>query len=37
MMINSNRVTNASEIRRLIRFWGRRLREGLDGFVEAAS
>ena len=30
--IDSNRVTNAAEIRRLIRFWARRLREGLDGF-----
>lgn len=34
MMIDSNRVTNAAEVRRLVRFWGRRLREGLDGFVE---
>ncbi len=33
-MTNSNRVTNASEVRRLIRFWARRLREGLDGFAE---
>ena len=33
MMIDSNRVTNAAEVRRLVRFWGRRLREGLDGFV----
>lgn len=31
-MTESNRVTNAAEVRRLIRFWGRRLREGLDGF-----
>ena len=31
-MTNSNRVTNSSEVRRLIRFWGKRLREGLDGF-----
>lgn len=29
---DSNRVTNAAEVRRLIRFWARRLREGLDGF-----
>jgi hypothetical protein len=35
MMFQSNRVTNASEVRRLIRFWARRLREGLDGFVES--
>lgn len=32
MMTESNRVTNAAEVRRLVRFWGRRLREGLDGF-----
>jgi hypothetical protein len=31
-MRESNRVTNAAEVRRLIRFWARRLREGLDGF-----
>ena len=31
-MTNSNRVTNSSEVRRLIRFWGKRLRDGLDGF-----
>jgi len=31
-MMNSNRVTNAAEVRRLIRFWATRLREGLDGF-----
>ena len=31
-MQESNRVTNAAEVRRLVRFWGRRLREGLDGF-----
>lgn len=31
---DSNRVTNAAEIRRLIRHWGRRLREGLDGFAQ---
>jgi hypothetical protein len=29
---SSNTVTNSSEVRRLIRFWARRLREGLDGF-----
>jgi hypothetical protein len=34
MMIDSNRVTNAAEVRRLVRFWARRLREGLDGFVQ---
>jgi hypothetical protein len=28
----SNSVTNSAEARRLIRFWGTRLREGLDGF-----
>ena len=33
MMIDSNRVTNTAEVRRLIRLWARRLREGLDGFV----
>ena len=32
MMIESNRVTNAAEVRRLVRFWATRLREGLDGF-----
>lgn len=34
VMTNSNSVTNAAEVRRLIRFWGKRLREGLDGFGE---
>ena len=29
---DSNRVTNAAEVRRLIRHWATRLREGLDGF-----
>jgi len=29
---DSNRVTNAAEVRRLIRRWATRLREGLDGF-----
>ncbi len=33
-MMESNRVTNAAEVRRLVRFWGRRLREGLDGFAQ---
>jgi len=32
--VDSNRVTNAAEVRRLVRFWGRRLREGLDGFAQ---
>jgi hypothetical protein len=31
----SNRVTNTAEVRRLIRFWATRLREGLDGFGQA--
>ena len=30
----SNSVTNSSEARRLIRFWARRLVEGLDGFTQ---
>ena len=30
----SNSVTSSSEVRRLIRFWGTRLREGLDGFKQ---
>jgi len=34
-MQESNRVTNAAEVRRLIRFWGTRLREGLEGFGQA--
>lgn len=33
-LMNSNSVTNASEVRRLVRFWARRLREGLDGFSQ---
>lgn len=32
-MQQSNRVTNQSEVRQLIRFWARRLRETLDGFA----
>ncbi len=28
----SNSVTNSAEVRRLVRYWGTRLREGLDGF-----
>ncbi len=28
----SNRVTNTAEVRRLVRRWGRSLREGLEGF-----
>lgn len=30
----SNSVTNSGEVRRLIRYWATRLREGLDGFAE---
>ncbi len=33
--MESNRVTNAAEVRRLIQFWATRLREGLDGFGQA--
>jgi hypothetical protein len=33
----SNRVTNTQEVRRLIRFWATRLREGLDGFRAASA
>ena len=33
-MFDANRVTVEAEVRRLIRFWARRLREGLDGFSE---
>ena len=33
----SNRVINASEVRRLVRHWATRLREGLDGFNEQPS
>ena len=33
----SNSVTNSSEARRLIRFWARRLVEGLDGFTQQAQ
>lgn len=36
-MMNSNSVTNAQEVRRLMRFWATRLRDGLDGFVEQAN
>jgi len=36
VMTNSNRVTNAAEVRRLVRFWARRLRDGLDGFSETS-
>jgi hypothetical protein len=32
-MMNANTVTNAAEVRRLIRFWGQRLRENLDAFA----
>lgn len=34
-MMNANTVTNAAEVRRLVRFWGQRLREALDGFAAA--
>jgi hypothetical protein len=30
----SNSVTTATEVKRLIRFWARRLRESLDSFAE---
>ena len=33
----SSTVTNASEVRRLIRRWATRLREGLDGFAEGTA
>jgi len=33
----SNRAINASEVRRVIRHWGTRLREGLDGFESQTS
>ena len=33
-MFDANRVTVEAEVRRLIRFWAQRLRDGLDGFVE---
>ena len=36
-MMQSNRVTNTAEVRRLIRMWAVRLREGLDGFAEQAN
>jgi hypothetical protein len=32
-MIEANRVTNAAEVRRLVRFWARGLRQALDGFA----
>lgn len=34
-MMQANTVTNAAEVRRLIRFWSTRLRESLDGFAAA--
>lgn len=34
-MMRANTVTNAAEVRRLIRFWATRLVENLDGFAEA--
>ena len=33
----SNSVTNSAEVRRLIRFWATRLREGLDGFAQETA
>jgi hypothetical protein len=33
----SNSVTNAADVKRLIRFWATRLREGLDGFAEKTA
>ncbi len=33
----SNSVTNSAEVRRLIRYWATRLREGLDGFAEGTA
>lgn len=33
----SNSVTNSGEVRRLIRHWATRLREGLDGFQENSA
>ena len=36
-MMESNRVTNTAEVRRLVRMWAVRLREGLDGFAEQAN
>jgi hypothetical protein len=35
--MDSNRVTNTAEVRRLVRTWARRLREGLDGFTESST
>ena len=33
----SNSVSNSAEVRRLIRFWATRLREGLDGFAQETA
>ena len=33
----SNSVINSAEVRRLIRFWATRLREGLDGFAQETA
>ena len=33
----SNSVTNSAEVRRLIKFWAVRLREGLDGFAAGTA
>ena len=35
--LESNRVTNRGEIRRVVQRWARSLREGMEGFVEAAD
>ncbi len=35
--LESNRVTNRAEIRRVVQRWARSLREGMEGFVEAAD
>jgi len=32
--LQSNSVTNSAEVKRLIRFWATRLKEGLDGFAQ---
>ncbi len=34
MMMESNRVTNASEVKRLVRYWAKSLRDSLDGFAQ---
>lgn len=37
MMRNSNSVTNTAEVRRLIRRWATRLRQGLEGFSQRSA